>query len=366
MKGLFKRGAVWYLRYSANGKRKWEAIGPSKRQAELVLAKRKLEIKEGQYFSTPKGLKWTYGQLLDRYLEYARVTSKPKTCEANLGRIKGLREAFGNLYLRDVTAQKANTYVEGKLASGLAPATVRHYLALLKHSLTMAVKWGLLPGNPLRDVHLPVRVNNARLRYLTPEEIRRLLSVCPTHLGRIVLTALHTGMRKGEIVTLRWEQINLERRFLLLSHTKNGEQRGVPLTASMVSMLRELQAEGSSPWVFSNPLTGKPYRPDFDTAWYTALRGAGIENFHFHDLRHTCASYLAMSGVDLLTIKEILGHKDIKMTTRYAHLAPGHKLAAVGLLESAYGAGANGSSNEVAAKMAAETRNAVIAYQLSA
>src|SRR5215471_5446658 len=108
MNGLLKRGDVWYIRYTVNGKRKWEAIGPSKRQAELVLAKRKLEIKEGQYFSTPKGLKWTYGQLLDRYLAYAKVTKKPKTVQTDITWSKSLRAAFGDMLLKDIRAQQVN------------------------------------------------------------------------------------------------------------------------------------------------------------------------------------------------------------------------------------------------------------------
>ena len=102
MAGLLKRGDIWYIRYNVNGKDKWEAIGKSKRQAELVRAKRKLEIKDGQYFSTPKGLKWTYGQLLDRYLEYAKVTKKPKTVQTDITWSKSLRQAFGGMLLKDV------------------------------------------------------------------------------------------------------------------------------------------------------------------------------------------------------------------------------------------------------------------------
>jgi integrase len=341
--GLLKRGQTWYIRYSVpGGKRKWEAIGSSKRQAELVLAKRKLEIKEGRYFSTPKGLKWTYGQLLDRYLDYAKVTNKPSTYEHNT-RIYSvpLRDAFGEILLKNLRPEKVTVYIEGKLASGLAPATVRHHLRLLKHALTMAVKWGLVAENPLRDVRLPVKVNNARLRYLTLEEINRLLAVCPLHLRRLVLTALHTGMRRSEMLRLRWEQIDLEQRLVLLLDTKNGDKRGIPLTERMFSLFREIQAEQeqaglSSPWVFPNPLTGNPYRHDSNTAWYRALERAEIANFRFHDLRHTFGSYLAMSGVDIRTIQEILGHKTLAMTQRYTRLMQSHKLAAIRQLDAAY------------------------------
>ncbi len=135
MKGLLKRGTTWYIRYRFQGKDKWEAIGPSKRQAELVLAKRKVEIKEGQYFSTPKGLTWSYNQLMDRYLEYARVTKKPNTYQrTDCVYSKPLREAFGALTLKEITPAALSTYMESKLSDGLKPATVRHHLALMKHS----------------------------------------------------------------------------------------------------------------------------------------------------------------------------------------------------------------------------------------
>jgi len=340
-KRLMKRGAVWYIRYSFQGKDKWEAIGPSKRQAELVLGKRKLEIVEGRHLSTPKGLKWTYSQLLDRYLDYAKVAKKASTYETDTYWAKHLRRSFGSMPLKDMTPDKVATYLENKLADGLKPATVSHHLALLKHSFTMAVKWGLLPANPLRDVRLPVKVNNARLRYLTPEEIDRLLAACPSHLRPIVLTGLHTGMRKGEILSLKWEQVDLNNRVALLGDTKNGEARGVPLNSTMLALFKELQAEqgrsgGVSLWVFVNPNTGKPYRRDANTAWRTARKKAGITNLHFHDTRHTTASHLRMQGADLLTIQEILGHKDLRMTARYAHVGQAHNLAAVGLLEKAY------------------------------
>jgi hypothetical protein len=135
--------------------------------------------------------------------------------------------------------------------------------------------------------------------------------------------------------------VNLEQQFILLIDTKNGDKRGVPFTDMMVGVLREIrieqeQAEFVSPWVFPNPLTGKPYRHDSNTAWYRALRMARITDFRFHDLRHTCGSYLAMRGVDIRTIQEILGHKTLAMTQRYTHLAASHKLAAIRQLDAAY------------------------------
>lgn len=166
-------------------------------------------------------------------------------------------------------------------------------------------------------------------------------TVSPLRIKRIALIALHTGMRKSEILKLRWEQIDLDQCLLLLSTTKSGELRGLPLNTTMVTLFREIRAEQeqmglNSPWVFPNPVTGKPYRRDADTAWYNALEKAGLQGFHFHDLRHTTASHLRMQGADLLRVQEILGHKDLRMTARYAHVEQQHKLAAVQTLERAY------------------------------
>jgi len=305
----------------------------------VFLAKRKTEIKEQKYFPTPEGHSWTVNQLFDRYVEYSKVTKKPSTCVSDGYLIPRLRQAFGELFLKDITPDKVNVYIEEQLRH-YSPSTCRYHLSLLKHAFNVAVtKWKILRENPLRDVKLPVKVQNERKRYLTPQEIDRLLTACPRHLRRIVLTALHTGMRKNEIVTLRWEQLYFEERFALLADTKNGESRPVPLTSTMVDLFKEIQTEQQhepSLFVFVNPHTGNPYRRDADTAWQNALKNAKLSDVHFHDLRHTAASHLRMQGVDLFTLQELLGHKDGRMTKRYAHADLSHRLAAVETLERAY------------------------------
>ena len=146
-------------------------------------------------------------------------------------------------------------------------------------------------------------------------------------------------MRRGEILSLRWDQVNLAQRTLMLTHTKNGEIRGVPLNSPVVAILRDLLRErvrrgSGSPYVFVNPLTGDQWQ-DLGRTFENAVRRAGIQDFTFHDLRHTAASWLVMSGVDILTVASILGHKDIRMTQRYSHLSPQHRLHAVEVLGKA-------------------------------
>lgn len=174
--------------------------------------------------------------------------------------------------------------------------------------------------------------NNRRDRYLTKEECQLLSNSCVDHLKPIVITALNTGMRKEEILSLKWENIDMNRGSILLDRTKNGEHRSVSMNTTVKHTLGGIIRRIDVPYVFYDPKTGRRYQ-DVKTSFNAACRRVGIKNFHFHDMRHTFASHLVMAGVDLTTVKELLGHKDYKMTLRYAHLAEPHKAKAVDILD---------------------------------
>lgn len=164
---------------------------------------------------------------------------------------------------------------------------------------------------------------------------------CDSHLQPIVTMALNTGCRKSEILNLRWDQVDLKHGFILLDRTKNGERREIPINQTLKGTLENL-FQGTKkrprrldiPWVFYETKTGKNYQ-DVKRSFKTACQKAEIKDFTFHDLRHCFASHLVMGGVDITTIKELLGHKTLTMTLRYAHLAPSHKVNAVNILDSA-------------------------------
>ncbi len=147
-----------------------------------------------------------------------------------------------------------------------------------------------------------------------------------------MITALNTGMRKSEVFGLTWDRVDLKNKLILLDKTKNYERRELPVNETLYRMLSGLTRHLKCDYVFYNPLTLKPF-DRLKESWARALRKSHIIDFHFHDLRHTFASWLVMSGVDLTTIKELLGHKDIKMTLRYAHLASSHIRKAVEVLD---------------------------------
>jgi integrase len=168
------------------------------------------------------------------------------------------------------------------------------------------------------------------LRFLEKEEIDRLLVNSPQHLRGIVIVALNTGMRKGEILSLKWRDCDFQRGLIRLTNTKNNESRTLPMNETVKITLIDVRKHPDSPFIFTNKV-GKPYG-DIKKSFLSAVEKAGIMDFHFHDLRHTFASHLVMSGVDLNTVRELLGHKSLAMTIRYSHLSPDHKRRAVDLL----------------------------------
>jgi integrase len=199
---------------------------------------------------------------------------------------------------------------------------------------TKALDWEMISDEINRKIK-KVKLfpeNNRRLRYLSKEECQKLISNCHGHLKAIVITAMNTGMRKEETRSLKWDNVDLRHGFILLGLTKNGERKEIPINHTLRNNLQEITRRIDIPYVFYNALTGSRYK-DIKRSFSTACKKSGIKDFHFHDLRHTFASQLIMAGVDITTVKELLGHKTLTMTLRYAHLAPSHKVKAVEILD---------------------------------
>ncbi|MGO8977219.1 MAG: tyrosine-type recombinase/integrase [Steroidobacteraceae bacterium] len=230
-------------------------------------------------------------------------------------------------------------------------STVNRYLATLSHMFTMAVKeWRLVPTNPVRDI-TKKKEARGRVRFLTDAEQNALLEACAKSdwpsLHTLVLLAVSTGARRSELINLKWDDIDLRVREpstdpktgeklpgmgrAIVRETKNGEMRSLPLVGKTLEALRTLKLQGSakSEWVFPQPSGFPGPHENFDGVWYDALTAAKLENFRFHDLRHTAASYLAAQGASLLEIADVLGHKTMSMVKRYSHLAQSHKVSVI-------------------------------------
>ena len=207
---------------------------------------------------------------------------------------------------------------------------MNRYLATFKSAFLLAIENEKVTKNPFRKVKLQ-KENNTRVRFLTEDEEARLFKAIPSQWHAPMLVALHTGMRFGKQMRLRWEDIDFKQELLTVMESKSGSARHVPLNQIAVSTLRAIPRRLNCPWVFYNDEASM--RQQLPRQW-EGLAEAKIENFHWHDLRHTFASRLVMAGVDLYAVKELLGHHSIEMTQRYAHLAPSHLKQAVEALVS--------------------------------
>jgi len=247
-----------------------------------------------------------------------------------------LPEWFYKLQINKIGLKEVEYLQNFFIEKEYSTATCNRYISILKASISKAYDWKFITEEQLKDVRKvkPLKGENKRLRYLSREEIEILLSHCDRHLYPIVLTALHTGMRKGEILSLKWSQVDLKNGIIMLDKTKNYERREIAMTDTLRALFKQLHSQRrlDSDYVFLNPDTGRRYT-EIKRSFNTACKKAGIKDFHFHDLRHTFASHLVMSGASLKTVQELLGHKSLTMTLRYSHLSQEHKKEALKVFE---------------------------------
>ena len=238
--------------------------------------------------------------------------------------LKHLLPFFGGLTLRGIRPGHISRYKANRLAAEAAPATLNRELALMKHAFTLSIKeWGWAKENPVKMVSMEKEAPH-KDRWLTDDEERRLLRACPGWLREIVVFGVDTGCRRGEILSLSWQHVDLQRGVAIIFGKKTSEWRGVPLTRRLRDIMAAKQASQKvqslrDNFVFCNPAGLVVNIHELRWAFETALGEAGISSFRFHDLRHSFATRLAQNGVDLFTIQKLLGHKSYATTERYAH-----------------------------------------------
>jgi site-specific recombinase XerD len=332
--GLYRRkdSPIWWISFTVDGKRyRKSAETDDKELARRILKSIEGKIAEDKWFpeTRAKQTEYTFTELAERYSNWAEGRQKAYGCWKSY-LIKQLAGRFGNIILNKFNIHMLEQFQSERLKKGNKHATVNRLIAVISHMFTKAVDWNMMDKGMVTSIRVKMLPeNNRRLRYLAQKECQELTNACDLHLRPRVITALNTGCRKSEILNLRCDtHIDLNHGFILLDKTKNGDRREIPINATLKAVLQGLTRRLDIPFVFYNKATGKPYK-DVKKSFATACRKAGIKDFHFHDLRHSFASHLVMAGVDLTTVKELLGHKDIKMTLRYAHLAPSHKVKAV-------------------------------------
>jgi integrase len=315
--------------------------------ARAWAAKTEQDQKNGRYFGQSK--RHTLSELIDRYTN--DELHKLKSASSVKVRLKFWKTALGLQLLSDLTPdviQKARDTLKAtpKVRGGGARsgADVNRTLAALSSALSYGSKeLGWIEVNPLARVR-KFSESKGRVRYLSDVELPKLLAACKAssspHLLLAVCLALSTGARKSEVLSLQWGQVDLKAQTALLGDTKNGDARALPVVGTALQLLTERAKVRNLHDDRIFPPTAKSNKSDyFDlrSAWDTACKTAQLEDFHWHDLRHTAASYLAMSGVTPLEISKLLGHRTMAMVSRYAHLAPGRKIEISGALAERLG-----------------------------
>jgi integrase len=296
----------------------------SKEDAEKALAERTLKIETPK----PKAAGITFAQAVERYL-VAKVRKRTLTEDERI--LGHLKEHFGkDTALAEITASRISEY-KGHRLTAVTGATVNRALALLRHLLRLAhEEWEVLDAVPRIRLE---KESEGRLRWLTPEDATRLLDVCRdsrnTDLLDLVEFALFTGMRRGEVLGLTWDRVDRARGVVLLDITKNSRRREVPLNSRADAVLAR-RGSKSSGLVF-----GTRRWDHYRTAWDLAVERASLVDFHFHDLRHTFASWAVQRGASLQEVRDLLVHSSLAMVMRYAHLSPEHLRTAVARLDAA-------------------------------
>jgi integrase len=361
MGSLYKRGRIWYIDIRVKGRRIRRRIGSSRKIAELALKDAEIKAARDEFGFGQANI--AIDKFIEKFEDYSRVNHTPPTFRRYRAVLthffRFVKEHTSAGFLSDINAELIDQYkacrrdswvspnghpvahgedADGNARKGARAHTVNFEISTLGTVFNLAIKWGYLKENPVRSVKKLKVTDSKPLRFLTAEECRIFLDACPDDLYPIYFTFLNTGMRKAELENLEWSDIDLKRRAIRIRRKefwqpKTGE-RDIPINKQLHDLLTKLKSENDksirSNFVFPDKQTSGRIKTKLRRRLIQIARQAGIESLtKIHTLRHTFASHLVMNGVDLPTVKKLMGHSDIQTTMIYAHLAPDHLAGAV-------------------------------------
>lgn len=322
---IYRRGKTYYLDFTYRGERIRKAVDNNKKVAELAAKETEVRIAKEEHLGIFDVKKVTLREFSDDYLKFSKANKTLSSFKRDQLSMKFLIAAFGSKLLSKITPQDIESY-KIQRREKVSAASVNRELACLSHMFTIAINWKIVTSNPVKKVK-KFKEPPGRLRYLSMEELDRLIDASSDDLKPIIITAFNTGMRKSEILHLKWDNVDLDSRTITVVESKNNEIRVIPINSWLYETLITHPSFRKHKFVFTRK-NGERVTC-FKTAFDNALSRSGIEDFHFHDLRHTFASHLVMNGENLKTVQQLLGHKDIKMTMRYSHLSKDYVQQAV-------------------------------------
>ena len=327
---VYKRKDKWYCRFQVNGIRQNLSCPGAVNKMQALIMENAYRLKVITPNQNPQNEQSRYKMsvLFNSFRNYSKQNKLSFRSDRIMLGI--LNHYFANTHADEVTIdiiEKFKWYLIN--VRKVKNSTVNRYLAILSKTFNIAIANGLINHNPIKNTKR-LRENNFKIRCLSYGEEKLLykaLELSPKYLRDIITIALNTAMRKSEILNLKWSNIDFRNDVIELLETKSGKSRIIPMNSKVIAVLTSL--EQSSEYVFN--IDGNKIG-DIKKCWSTALRRAKIDNFRFHDLRHTAATRMIEKGVDIITVKEILGHADISTTMRYTHSKLDSKRLAVGLL----------------------------------
>lgn len=318
--GVFKKYGKYWIDYYCNGTRTRKPISKNKSEAEKVLIKIKSDILHRRY-AIPKNEKIRFAEFAKEYIQKHSVPFK-RSWKTDLVLLKNLIPYFGDMWIDEITSFSFEQYRQKRVREKVknktkltSTTTINREGELLRSILNRAVNWGFLSFNQMGK--LERFKEEPKERILTEKEILKLVANATPPLKHVILVALNTGMRKAEILNLKWDNVNLDTGLISVIKTKSRRMRHIPLNGALIDLFSRMQLKRNGrEFVFENPDTGKPFM-EIKTAWHTLLKKSGISNFRFHDLRHCFATYSLLRGGDIISLKETLGHSSINTTSRY-------------------------------------------------
>jgi integrase len=330
-KRALSSGKITYrVRIRLNGSPNISESFPTRKEAKEWATKMEAEVRQGRYFGTEERKERTFADLADRYLAQKNPTNAKSFHKYRI-QILWWKERLKGYYLCRITpsiiSELKDELLKEQIPKGglRSQSTANRYLAALSSAFSMAIKeWGWLKENPVSKISR-YKEGKARERFLSKEEIQKLLEICKEskspHLYAVTLFALSSGARRGEILGLKWKDVDFDRKTATFRDTKNGENRTIPLSSTLVDCLLQERRKRIIPSEFVFPSIDGKQPADIRGGWENAVKEAGLSSVCFHTLRHTVASHLTMGGASMLEVGAILGHKTLAMVKRYSHLS---------------------------------------------
>lgn len=332
---ISKRNGKYYCRFQLNGERhhKLCAGATSIKEAEKIENAFKYKLQQEQNGVIPKETKQKKLTHLFGVFEKF-VTINKKSYKHDLGRLKIFREYFKNIkYIEDVKPDHIETLKKNLLDENKSTTTVNRYLETLSKMFNIAIENDWLTKNPVsRKMRFPEK--NYVVRYLKDDEEERIFKACPDYFKPLLITALNTGLRKTNIRLLKWENVKMDYRILEITENKGNKHIKLPINDELYNLFLSIP-KTESEYVFINPRTQTAFgEAGMEKEWNKIKEKAGINDFRFHDLRHTVGTRLAQKGVPVPVIKDIMAHSDVKTTMRYVHTAEEQMQKAMEVLNS--------------------------------